>query len=387
MLRKWSPLLCMVSIVTLLLSGCGSNKTASESKEIKIGGNLEMTGNTASYGLSMANGIKLAFKEVNANGGVLGKQLAFIVADNKSEPSESTNAITKLITQDKVVLVLGAGASSNTIAASQVANDKKIPIITPFSTNPKVTVEGGKVKDFSFRVCFIDPFQGTVMSGFATKSLKAKTAAIYTDNSSDYSKGLAQFFEEAFVESGGKIVSKDAYLQKDQDFKALLTKIKSTNPDVVFVPGYYEEVGKIIKQARELGLNAPILGGDGWDSPKLAEIAGADALNNTYFSNHYSTDDKNPRVTKFVEAYKKEYGQVPDAPAVLGYDAAYMAIDAIKRANSADPVKIKDALAQTKNLQGVTGVITLDAEHNPVKSAVVIAFKEGKAVFKETMEP
>jgi branched-chain amino acid transport system substrate-binding protein len=377
----------MFSVVALLVSGCGSSKPAAESKEIKIGGNLEMTGSIASYGLSMANGINLAFKEVNAAGGVLGKQLKFIVADNKSEPSESANAITKLITQDKVVLVLGAGASSNSIAASQVANEKKVPMLTPFSTNPKVTVENGKVKEFSFRGCFIDPFQGTVMAGFATKSLKAKTAAIYTDTSSDYSKGLAQFFEEAFVKSGGTIVSKDAYLQKDQDFKATLTKIKSSNPDVIFVPGYYEEVGKLIKQARELGIVAPILGGDGWDSPKLAEIAGATALNDSYFSNHYSTDDKSPRVVKFVEDYKKEYGQAPDAPAVLGYDAAYMAIDAIKRANSADPIKIKDALAQTKNLQGVTGAITLDAEHNPVKSAVVIEFKDGKPGFKETVNP
>jgi branched-chain amino acid transport system substrate-binding protein len=386
MSKKWSMCICAISVVALLLSGCG-NKPAAESKEIKIGGNLEMTGSIATYGASMSNGIKLAFKEANAKGGVLGKQLAFIVADNKSEPSESANAITKLITQDKVVLVLGAGASSNTIAASQVANASKIPILTPFSTNPKVTVDGGKVQEFSFRACFIDPFQGTVMAGFATKSLQAKTAAIYTDNSSDYSKGLAQFFEEAFVKSGGKIVSKEAYLQKDQDFNATLTKIKSTNPDVIFVPGYYEEVGKLIKQARELGITAPILGGDGWDSPKLAEIAGAAALNNSYFSNHYSTDDKSPRVVQFVENYKKEYGQVPDAPAVLGYDAAYMAIDAIKRANSEDPVKIKDALAQTKNLQGVTGDITLDAEHNPVKSAVVIQFKEGKPVFKETIKP
>lgn len=367
----------------LLVSGC----SGTDSKEIKIGGNLEMTGNTASYGQSMANGIKLAFKEVNAAGGVLGKQISFIVADNKSEPSESANAVTKLVTQDKVALVLGAGASSNTLAGAQIAADNKVPFITPFSTNPKVTVDNGKVNEYAFRTCFIDPFQGTVMASFAADTLKAKTAAVYIDNSSDYSKGLAQFFEESFAKKGGQIVSKEAYLQKDQDFKATLTKIKAANPDVIFVPGYYEEAGKIIKQARELGITVPIIGGDGWDSTKLADIAGAEALNNTFFSNHYAADDKSPRIAKFIEAYKAEYGQVPDAPAVLGYDAAYMAVDAIKRANSADPVKIKDALAQIKDLELVTGKITLDESHNPVKSAVVIEMKDGKQTYKTTINP
>jgi len=379
----WKKIMCVVSLsVALLAAGCSGG-----SKDIKIGGNLEMTGNTASYGQSMANGIKLAFKEINASGGVLGKQLSFVVADNKSEPSESANAITKLITQDKVSLVLGAGASSNTIAAAQIAADNKIPFITPFATNPKVTVNDGKVNDFAFRACFIDPFQGTVMATFASKSLNAKTAAILIDNSADYSKGLAQFFEESFVKTGGTIVAKEAYLQKDQDFKATLTKLKTTTPDILFVPGYYEEVGKIIKQAREMGITIPIIGGDGWDSSKLVEIAGAAALNNTYFSNHYATDDKSPQIVKFIEAYKKEYGQTPDAPAVLGYDAAYMAVNAIKQANSADPVKIKDALLKTKDLQLVTGTITLDQNHNPVKSAVVIEFKDGKQTYNTTINP
>lgn len=387
MSKRWLIVFSIVTSVLLaaVLSGCGGAKQ--EAKDIKIGGNLELTGGIATFGQSTANGIKLAMKEMNAAGGVLGKQLTFISADNKSEPSESTNAITKLITQDKVVAVLGAVASSNTLAASQVAQDNKVPFVSTSSTNPKVTVDGGKVKDYAFRVCFIDPFQGTVMANFAAKSLKAKTAAIYIDNSSDYSKGLAQFFEEAFVKNGGKIVAKEAFLQKDQDFKATLTKIKATNPEVIFIPGYYEEVGKIVKQARELGITVPLLGGDGWDSPKLVEIAGAAALKNGFFSNHYSPEDKDPRVVKFVEAYKKEYGQVPDALAALGYDAALMIADAIKRANSTEPAKIKDALAQTKNLQVVTGVITLDANHDPVKSAVVIEMKDGKQIFKEKVNP
>jgi branched-chain amino acid transport system substrate-binding protein len=385
--KKWLTFIGLAVIVTMLavlVAGCGGK---TESKDIKIGANFELTGGVATFGQSSVNGIKLAFKEANAAGGVLGKQLVLVVADNKSEPSESTNAITKLITQDKVKAVLGAVASSNTLAASQVAQDNKVPFISPTSTNPKVTFDNGKTKEYAFRACFIDPFQGTVMANFATKSLKAKTAAIFVDNSSDYAKGLAEFFEKAFVAAGGTIVSKEAYLQKDQDFKATLTKIKATNPDVIFIPGYYQEVGLIAKQARDLSITVPLLGGDGWDSPKLVEIAGPDALNNGYFSNHYSPEDKDPKVVKFVTDYEKEYGAKPDALAALGYDAALMMIDAIKRANSDDSAKITAALAQTKNLQGVSGTITLNEKHDPVKSAVVIEMKNGKQVFKEKVNP
>lgn len=384
--RKMISLAVGVILAAAMISGCGGG--AADSKDIKIGGDFEMTGGVASFGQSAVNGAKLAFKQVNASGGVLGKQINFIVADNKSEPSESANAVTKLVTQDKVSAVIGAVASSNTLAAAQIAMDNKVPMLTPTSTNPKVTVDdNGKVKDYMFRSCFIDPFQGTVMANFAAKTLKAKTAVIYIDNSSDYSKGLAQFFEENFVKNGGQILAKEAFLQKDQDFKATLTKIKGYNADVIYVPGYYEEVGKIVKQARELGITGPLLGGDGWDSPKLVEIAGKDVLNNTFFSNHYSPEDKDPSVVKFVQDYKAEYNQNPDALAALGYDAAMMLVNAIKEAGSADPVKIKDALAATKNLKLVTGMVSLDASHNPVKSAVVIEMKDGNQVFKEKINP
>lgn len=386
-MRK-ETVICALTVLTLaagLLAGCGG---ATPTKDIKIGANMELTGGTATFGQSTANGIKLAFKEVNAAGGVLGKQLTLVTADNKSEPSESTNAITKLITQDKVRAVLGAVTSSDTLASAQVAMDNKIPVITTSSTNPRVTVgDDGKVKDWIFRICFIDPFQGTVMANFASKTLHASRAAVYIDNSSDYSKGLAAFFKDAFVKNGGQIVAEESFLQKDQDFRAALTKIKAANPDVIFVPGYYQEVGMIVKQARELGITATMIGGDGWDSPKLVEIAGAAALNNTYFSNHYSPEDKDPRVVQFVQTYQKEYGQTPDAMAALGYDAAMLLVDAIKRAGSDDPAKIREALAQTKDLQVVTGKVTLDSQHNPIKSAVVIEMKEGKQVFKEKINP
>ncbi|HWR41150.1 MAG TPA: ABC transporter substrate-binding protein [Patescibacteria group bacterium] len=393
MTKKWRMFSSLVLVLMMVagLAGCGGDKKPdakpADSKEIKIGGNFEMTGGIANFGKQTVNGIKLAFKEANAAGGVNGKQVVFVVADNKSEPSESTNAITKLITQDKVVAVMGPVSSSNVLATLQVAQDNKVPVVTATATNPKVTEENGKVKPYAFRACFIDPFQGTVMANFAAKSLQAKTAAIFIDNSSDYSKGLAQFFEEGFVKNGGKVISKEGFLQKDQDFKATLTKIKAQNPDVIFIPAYYEEVGKIVKQARELGITAPLLGTDGWDDPKLAEIAGTAPLNNGFFSNHYSSQDKDPNIIKFVEAYKKEYGEEPSALAALGYDSGLMMIDALKRANSLDPTKIRDALEQTKNLQVSTGILTLNEKHDPVKSAVVIEMKEGKQVFKEKINP
>lgn len=380
-------LLIVITMFGTMLTGC-SSKPAAESKEIKIGANFELTGGISNFGKQTLNGIELAFKEANAAGGVLGKKLVLVTADNKSEPSEATNAITKLITQDKVSIVLGPVASSNVLATLQVGQDNKVPVLTATGTNAKITVdENGKVKPYAFRACFIDPFQGSVMANFATKSLKAKTAVIYIDSSSDYSKGLAESFEAQFVKNGGTIIGKEAFLQKDQDFKSTLTKIKVMNADTIFIPAYYEEVGKIAKQARELGINVPLIGTDGFDDPKVVEIAGAEALNNTYFSNHYSAQDTDPRIQKFVAAYKAEYGMEPSALAALGYDAALMTIDALKRANSTDPVKLRDALEQTKDLQVVTGVITLDASHNPIKSGVVIEMKDGKQSFKEKINP
>lgn len=283
---------------------------------------------------------------------------------------------------------MGPVTSSNVLATLQVGQDNKVPIMTPTATSIKATIDdNGKVRPYAFRSCFIDPFQGTIMANFATKTLKVKTAVIYVDSSSDYSKGLAESFEAQFVKNGGIILGKEAFLQKDQDFKSTLTKIKVMNADTVFIPAYYEEVGKIIKQARELGINTPFIGTDGWDDPKVVEFAGAAALNNTFFSNHYSVQDTDPRIQKFVAAYKAEYGQEPNALSALGYDGALMVIDAIKRANSTDPAKIREALEQTKDLQVVTGIITLDASHNPIKSAVVIEMKDGKQMFKEKMNP
>jgi branched-chain amino acid transport system substrate-binding protein len=389
MIRKMNAKYLSVFAAIILLAGLVAGCGGSSSKDIKIGVVYELTGSTASFGTSAANGAKLAFKEINANGGALGKQIQILVADSKGEPSESSEAMAKVIFQDKVVAITGFTTSSNGIAASTVAEANRIPFVAAATTNPKVTLDAntGKVKNYTFRVCFTDSFQGTVGANFVLNSLKAINAAILVDNSSDYSKGLAKFFKDAFIKGGGSITAEEAYLENDQDFKAILTKIKASNPDVIYVPGYYDEVGKIIKQAREVGITAPFVGGDGWDSPKLAEIGGSDALNNTFFTNHYSVGYNSAKSKGFLQAFQKEYGQEPDAMAVLGYDAAYALVIAIKRANSTEPEKIREALASTKSFQGVTGALTLNDTHDAIKNAVIIEMINGKQVYRETVKP
>ena len=367
-----------------VFAGCGGGNEA-KSDEIKIGANFEMTGNVANYGNATLEGLKLAIKEANDAGGVNGKKISLVEVDNKSEASESVNAATKLISDDKVKLIVGPAVTANVIAESQVATDNKIPVLAPDATSPAVTVENGQVKDFIFRSCFIDPQQGDVMAKFAIDKLKAKTAVVYIDNSSDYSKSLGQVFKEKFEAAGGKVVMQEAFLQKDQDFKAALTKIKTANADVIFIPAYYEEVGTIVKQARELGITQPLLGTDGWDDFKVADIAGVDALNNTFFSTHYS--DKDESVKAFIDAFTKEYNHAPNVFAALGYDAGKLLVDAIKRAGSDDPVKIKDAIAATKELQVGTGIITMDKNHNPIKQAVILENKGGDRVMVAKIMP
>lgn len=365
-----------------VLAGCGNE---AKSDEIKIGANFEMTGNVANYGAATLDGLKLAIKEVNDAGGVNGKKITIVDADNKSEASEAVNAATKLISDDKVKVIVGPAVTANVIAESQVATDNKVPVIAPDATSPDVTVENGQVKPYIFRSCFIDPQQGSVMAKFATENLKAKTAVIYVDNSTDYSKSLGKVFKEKFEAAGGKVLDQQAFVAKDTDFKATLTTLKAANADVIFVPAYYEEVGKIVKQARELGITCPILGTDGWDDPKVADIAGADALDNTYFSTHYS--DKDESVKGFVDAFTQEYGHAPNVFAALGYDAGKMLVDAIKRAGSDDPEAIRKALEETKDLKVGTGIITMDKNHNPIKQAVILENKGGDRVMVAKIMP
>lgn len=379
--------LVLGAVLAGLAAGCGGGEKKADT--IKVGANLEMTGGSASYGISSKNAIELAFKEINEKGGINGKQLELVVADNKSEAAEATNAMQKLVSQDNVVAVIGPNLSSSVIAASAINNSAKVLDIAPMATNPYVTVDqaSGKTKDFNYRTCFIDPFQGTVMAKFATAELGVGNAAILIDNSSDYAKGLAQFFKENFVKEGGAVTAEESYLQKDTDFKATLTKIKATNPDFLYVPGYYQEVGLIVKQARELGMNMPIAGGDGWDSAKMPEIAGAAALNNTYFSSLYSPEDSSDINKNFVAAYEKAYGQKPDVFAALSYDSALLVAEAIKNAGSTEPAKISEAMAKINGFSGVSGSVTFDDKHNPVKSAVILEYKDGAQSLKTKINP
>lgn len=379
--------LVLGTVLAGLAAGCGGGEKKADT--IKVGANLEMTGGSASYGISSKNAIELAFKEINEKGGINGKQLELVVADNKSEAAEATNAMQKLVSQDNVVAVIGPNLSSSVIAASAINNSAKVLDIAPMATNPYVTVDqaSGKTKDFNYRTCFIDPFQGTVMAKFATAELGVGNAAVLIDNSSDYAKGLAQFFKENFVKEGGAVTAEESYLQKDTDFKATLTKIKATNPDFLYVPGYYQEVGLIVKQARELGMNMPIAGGDGWDSAKMPEIAGAAALNNTYFSSLYSPEDSSDINKSFVAAYEKAYGQKPDVFAALSYDSALLVAEAIKNAGSTEPAKISEAMAKINGFSGVSGSVTFDDKHNPVKSAVILEYKDGAQSLKTKINP
>ena len=374
--------------MSVLVSGCG---TGSDKKAdtIKIGVVAELTGNNATYGTSITNGIKLAVQQLNDTGGLLGKKIELVVADNKSEPAEAANAMSKLVNQDKAPVVMGLFASSSAIAASNVSEAAKVPFLAVGATNPKVTLDEktGKVKPNTFRVCFIDPFQGTVGANFILNELKLQKAAVYIDNSSDYAKGLAAFFKENFIKNGGTVVAEESYLQKDTDFKATLTKIKAAAPDILYVPGYYQEVGMIVKQGREMGIEIPMAGGDGWDSAKLPEIAGKAALNNTYFSSLYSPDDDSALNKAFVSEYEKAYKVKPDVFAALAYDSALLVAEAIKNAGDTDPVKIAQSMAKINGFQGVSGTVTFDAQHNPVKSAVIIEHKDGAQTFRTKINP
>jgi branched-chain amino acid transport system substrate-binding protein len=349
---------------------------------ILLGEVFSLTGGQATFGVSSRNGIEMAVKEANAAGGVKGKKLETRVYDDQGKPEEAANATTRLVNQDRVALILGEVASTNSIAMANVAQPAHVPMVTPTSTNPKVTAIG----DYIFRVCFIDPFQGFGMAKFARENLKLNKVAVLRDLKSDYSTGLTDVFTRKFTEMGGKIVAVETFSQGDSDFRGQLTAIKRANPDGIYVPGYYSEVGVIARQAKELGLNVPLMGGDGWDSEKLFELGGS-AVEGHYFSNHYSSDDPSPRVQKFVAAYKAAYGGVPDSLATLAYDAAGVAIDAIRRAPDLSGKAIRDALAQTKDYPGVAGNVTMDTARNAVKPLVILRVGKGKFDYVATITP
>jgi len=363
----------------LLLTSCGSESGKNVSG-ITVGHVASMTGDTATFGRSADQGIRMAVEEINAGGGVLGQQLQVVTEDDRSVTEEARTAAQKLIQRDEVKALLGEVASSRSLAAAPEAQRAHVPMISPGSTNPKVT----EVGDYIFRACFIDPFQGAVMARFAKDELHAKRLAILFDFKQDYSVGLADFFRDTVKKNGGEIVADERYTSGDIEFRAQLTTIRAANPDAIFVPGYYTELGLIAKQARELGITVPLLGGDGWDSEKTLEIGG-DAVNGYFFSTHYAADSDNPRVQEFVKGFTAKYGATPDAMAALGYDTAGILADSLKRAGSTDAQKLRDAIAQTKNYEGVTGKITIDPKRNARKDAVVLKIDGGKFHYYRTV--
>ncbi len=348
---------------------------------IPVGEYASLTGGNASFGQSSHKGTELAIEEINAAGGVLGKKIKLITEDDQSQAGQPATIVRKLITQDKVVAVLGEVASSKSLEAAPICQAAGIPMISPASTNPKVT----EVGPFIFRVCFIDPFQGTVMAKFAL-SKGWKNVALLTDVKQDYSVGLSEYFVKHFTANGGTIVKEQKYSSGDKDFKAQLTSIKAAKPDAIFIPGYYGEVALIAKQAKLLGLKQPLLGGDGWVGDSLLKVAG-NTLDGSFFSSHFSAEAKAPATEAFVAKYKAKYGNVPDDMAALGYDSAMILADSIKRAGSTEADKIRIAIGETKDYNGITGKITIDAQRNASKSAVILEIGGGGFKFLETVAP
>ncbi|MEI6533944.1 MAG: ABC transporter substrate-binding protein [Verrucomicrobiaceae bacterium] len=369
----------LLALTALTLMSC--KNTGGDT--ILVGEFASLTGKEATFGISSHEGTMLAIEEINAAGGVLGKKLELKTEDDQSKAGEPANVVNKLISKDGVVAILGEVASSRSLEAAPICQQNKVPMISPASTNPKVTETG----DYIFRVCFIDPFQGTVMANFATNTLKAKKVAVFTDVKSDYSKGLAKFFKEGFTKAGGVIAAELDFNGGDKDFKAQLTAIKSAAPDGVFIPGYYTDVALICIQAKQLGLNVPLFGGDGWESDTLLQI-GKEAVEGHYFSTHYAADAASPKVAAFAAAYKKRFnGKMPDAMAALGYDSAMILAEAMKKAGSTEGDKVRAALAATKDFDAVTGKITINDKRDAVKSAVILQVKGGAFKFLETVSP
>jgi branched-chain amino acid transport system substrate-binding protein len=358
----------------------------SHAKEIKIGLITPLSGDVKTFGESVRNSFLIAVEEANAKGGVAGMKITYVVQDDRNDATEAANVANLLVNQQRVKAIVGSVTSKTTIPVSDIIQAAKIPTISPTATNPKVTVADGKRKDYMFRGCFIDPFQGTVMAKFTRETLKGKSAAVLYDASNDYSKGIAEVFRDAFRKQGGKVAAFESYGKDDVDFSALLTKVKVSGADILFLPDYYNKVGLIAMQVREKGLNVRLVGPDGWDSPDLVKIAGS-AIEGGYFSNHYSPDDRRPEVAAWVRKYKEKHGKVPDALGTLAYDATNMLLEAIRKAGSDDPKKIRDALASIRDFKAVSGKSTMDRDGDMIKSAAILKIEGGKQKFVKMVNP
>jgi branched-chain amino acid transport system substrate-binding protein len=367
----------------LLLALLALATAAFAAEPIKLGEYASLTGKEAGFGQTSHHGVVLALEEINAAGGVLGRPLELAYEDNQTKPGESATVVKKLISRDKVVALIGEVSSGRSLEAAPIAQAAHIPMVAPAATNPKVT----QVGNYIFRVCFIDPFQGTVMAKFAKNDLKAKKVAILSSVSNAYSLGLAKFFKETFTANGGEIGTEKNFSEGDKDFRAQLTAVKAADVDAVFVPGYYTESALIVRQARDLGITVPFFGGDGWEDEQLLKIGG-DALNGCFYSTHFSAENTDSVVAQFAAKYKARWnGEVPGAFSALGYDAVYVIADAIKRAGTTDGPALRAALAATKDFPGVSGMTTIDNDRNASKAATIIALKDGKALFYKTVAP
>jgi branched-chain amino acid transport system substrate-binding protein len=382
-LQKSFFVLTAIALASLAWSCAAPSNSGRDPSTIKIGFFGDLTGPTYNFGESAKNGAFMAADEINQAGGINGARIDLIIEDDKGSPEMAAQITGTLIGNDRVIAIIGAGASGNSMAAAPLAQSTKVPLISPSSTNPAVT----QVGDYIFRACFVDAFQGEVMAKFAANTLKAKKAAILLDYNSPYSRGLADFFEFGFAKLDGGVVNKQSYSQGDADFRGQLSAIEASNPDVVYIPGYYGDVALIARQARQLGLTVPLLGADGWDAPELWQLGG-DALNNCYISNHYSADDPSETIQKFTHDYRLRYGNVtPDAHAALAYDAMRFLAQAIQRAGTTEGKQLRDALARTRDFPGVTGTITIDAERNARKPAVILKLQNGRYIYQETIKP
>ncbi|HEX5657499.1 MAG TPA: ABC transporter substrate-binding protein [Polyangiales bacterium] len=347
-----------------------------------IGAYLSMTGSMATFGESSARGAQIAVDEANAKGGLLGRPIELVVLDDQGRSEEVGNAVSRLIDVNGAAAIMGEVASTLSLVAGRICQRRKVPMVSPSSTNTKVT----QVGDYVFRACFLDPFQGYAMAKFARENLKLSKVAILKDVRNDYSVGLSKAFYEAFIKLGGQIVAQESYSAGDTEFSAQLTKVKALEPEGLYVPGYYTEVGGIARQARRLGIKGPLMGGDGWESPELRNIGGADIVG-SYYSNHFASDAPSDRAQSFIKIWRDKYGTAAPALGALGYDGTLMIIDAIRRANSTEPTKLRDALAATKDLDAVSGKVTLDPNRNPVKPAVVVRVTDDGEVFEAEIPP
>jgi branched-chain amino acid transport system substrate-binding protein len=382
MSKRFLTLISVVLIFTMIVTACSGGTGTPKEETIKIGWIGSLTGDQAVWGTCESNTVKMLIEEVNASGGILGKQVEGIYYDTKGDAAEAVNATKRLASQDKVVAIIGPNASGQAIAISSVLEEYKVPDISTVGTNPKVTVnDDGSVKEFNFRVCFIDPYQGAVAAGYAYDRLGLRNAAVLYDVASDYSQGFTEFFEKTFIEKGGKIVAKEGFKEGDVEFKPQLSKIKDANPDMILMPYYYKEVALSANQARELGIDAVLIGGDGWPSEQLMTMA-ADAIEGSYIVNHLDFND--PEVKPLQEKYTAKYNLPMELNGYMAHDAFLLLKAAIEDAGVADPVKIAESLTKV-TVQGVTGTIKLSPEdHNPIgKEAAIVRVENADYIFQE----